>query len=288
MRIEDVLATGGVRSVFQPIVELDTGSVVAYEALARGPQGPLERPDHLFAAAREAGRLAELDELCRRTALRGALEAGVLPPLTLFVNVEPEVLDTAPLDELLAIAAEAPTGLQVMLEITERALAARPAELLATVTRLRAAGWRIALDDVGADDLSLAFMPLLRPDVVKLDLRLVQERPGPEIAQIMNAVNAYAEQSGALVLAEGIEDASSAMEWFGTPTWALGGVERLAFVAIPERVRRVIVYGDRGRTAERLLEKARDHLTANGRELVSRVPEHHDDWNDASRARHCR
>ncbi|AYJ84735.1 hypothetical protein D3Y57_00730 (plasmid) [Sphingomonas paeninsulae] len=87
-----------------------------------------------------------------------------------------------------------------------------------------------------------------------------------------------------LGLAEGIEDAQSAMEWFGTPTWALGGVERLAFVAIPERVRRVIVYGDRGRAAERLLEKARDHLTANGRALVTRLPQHHDDWNDAWRA----
>ena len=58
-----------------------------------------------------------------------------------------------------------------------------------------------------------------------------------------------------LGLAEGIEDALSATQWFGTPTWALGGVERLAFVAIPEKVRRVIVYGDRGRAAERLLEK---------------------------------
>ena len=87
-----------------------------------------------------------------------------------------------------------------------------------------------------------------------------------------------------LGLAEGIEDALSATEWFGTPTWALGGVERLAFVAIPEKVRRVIVYGDRGRAAERVLEKAREHLTGNGRELVSRVPEHHDDWNDAWRA----
>ena len=87
-----------------------------------------------------------------------------------------------------------------------------------------------------------------------------------------------------LGLAEGIEDARSATEWFGTPTWALGGVERLAFVAIPEKVRRVIVYGDRGRAAERSLEKAREHLTANGRELVSRLPEHHDDWNDAWRA----
>ena len=87
-----------------------------------------------------------------------------------------------------------------------------------------------------------------------------------------------------LGLAEGIEDARSATEWFGTPTWALGGVERLAFVAIPEKVRRVIVYSDRGRAAERSLEKAREHLTANGRELVSRLPEHHDDWNDAWRA----
>ena len=87
-----------------------------------------------------------------------------------------------------------------------------------------------------------------------------------------------------LGFAEGIEDALSAMEWFGTPTWALGGVERLAFVAIPEKVRRVIVYADRGRAADRLLEKAHDHLTANGRELVRRVPEHHDDWNDAWRA----
>lgn len=92
-----------------------------------------------------------------------------------------------------------------------------------------------------------------------------------------------------LGLAEGIEDALSAREWFGTPTWALGGVERLAFVAIPEKVRRIIVYGDRGRAAERLLEKARDHLAANGREVVNRVPDQHDDWNDAWRARrrHC-
>jgi diguanylate cyclase (GGDEF)-like protein/PAS domain S-box-containing protein len=180
--------------------------VVAYEALARGPEGRLERPDLLFAAAREAGRLAELDEVCRSAAFRGAVDQGLLAPLTVFVNVEPEVLDTAPLADLLAIADSAPGRLRVVMEITERALAARPAELLRTVERVRALGWGIALDDVGADSMSLAFMPLLRPDVVKLDLRLVQERPGPEIAQIMNAVNAYAEQSGALVLAEGIED----------------------------------------------------------------------------------
>ncbi len=199
------MAPGGVRSVFQPIVELDTGRVVAYEALARGPKGPLERPDLLFAAARAAGRLAELDEICRAAAFRGAVEQGLLAPLTVFVNVEPEILDSAPLDDLLAIADGAPEELRIVIEITERALAARPAELLRTVERVRALGWGVAVDDVGADSMSLAFLPLLSPDVVKLDLRLVQERPGPAIAEIMNAVNAHAERTGAVILAEGIE-----------------------------------------------------------------------------------
>ncbi|MCY1166317.1 Toprim domain protein [compost metagenome] len=88
-----------------------------------------------------------------------------------------------------------------------------------------------------------------------------------------------------LGLAEGIEDAKSAMAWHGTPTWALGGIERLAFVAIPEKVRRVIVYSDRGRAAERLFAKSRDHLAGNGREVINRPPpEGFDDWNDAWRA----
>ncbi len=204
--VADVLGARGVRSVFQPIVDLDSGAVVAYEALARGPLGPLQRPDRLFAAARAEGLLAELDQACRAAAFRGALASGLLAPLTLFVNVEPEVLDSAPLEELLALAQDAPGELRVVVEITERALAARPAELLRTVARVRELGWGVALDDVGAEVMSLAFMPLLQPDVVKLDLRLVQDRPGADVAEIMNAVNAYAEASGATVLAEGIED----------------------------------------------------------------------------------
>ncbi len=209
--IDDVLGSRSVRSVFQPIVELDTGRVVAYEALARGPAGPLHSPDALFAAARDAGRLGELDAACRRAAFEGAVKQGLLAPLTVFVNVEPEVLDRAPLRDLLAIAEAAPGELRVVMEITERALATRPAELLYTVERVRDLGWGVALDDVGAEAASVAFMPLLRPDVVKLDLRLVQDRPGPAVSEIMNAVNAYAEHSGAMVLAEGIENEAHLM-----------------------------------------------------------------------------
>ena len=203
--LREVLDRDAVRSVYQPLVELASGRLVGYEALARGPVGPLERPDHLFAAARQEGLLAELDAACRRSALRGALEHGLVAPLTLFVNVEPEVLERAPLDDLVALAARAPGRLQVVLEITERALTARPAELLQTVQRVRELGWGVALDDVGAESASLAFLEVVQPDVVKLDLRLVQQRPDRAVAEIMNAVNAYAERSGALLLAEGIE-----------------------------------------------------------------------------------
>ncbi|MCZ2827348.1 EAL domain-containing protein [Modestobacter sp. VKM Ac-2986] len=243
--VRAVLDDRSVTSVFQPIVELDSGTVVAYEALARGPEGPLHAPDDLFAAARAEGCLTELDQACRAAALRGAVRAGLLAPLTVFVNVEPDALDEEPLATLFDRTDRWAGSLQVVLEITERALAARPAELLRTVARVREHGWAVALDDVGAESLSLAFMPLLRPDVVKLDLRLVQERPGPAIAEIMNAVNAYAESSGAVLLAEGIENdqhlataralgATLGQGWlFGRPGTGLAAGRRAGALRLP-------------------------------------------------------
>jgi hypothetical protein len=108
-------------------------------------------------------------------------------------------------DELEERALHAPPDLQVIVEVTERALTREPAGLLRQVTRLREHGFGIAVDDVGADSRSLALMPFIRPDVIKLDLRLVQQRPSVEIAQILGAVSAQAESTGAAVLAEGVE-----------------------------------------------------------------------------------
>lgn len=198
-----VVRDGAVEIVFQPIVDLSSGRVVAHEALTRGPSGPLHTPTALFRAAREAGLLAELDRVCLEAALSTA-HARIAPPATLFVNVEPEALDFASIGDLVRLG-DAASGLRVVLEITERALAARPAELLFAVEKVHDLGWGVAVDDVGAEAASLAFMPLLRPDVIKLDLELVQRRPTAATAAIMHAVNAHAERTGAWVLAEGIE-----------------------------------------------------------------------------------
>lgn len=197
---------GGIRSVYQPLIDLTTGARIGYEALARGPESSqLESPAALFESARIAGVRAELEWACQRAALQGAVDHGLAAGRSLFVNFEPDLAGGRMPPDLERLLAKALDSFPVFVELTERALIDRPSELLAVVRALRARGVGIALDDVGADPRSLALMPFLAPDVIKLDLRLVQDNPSPQVAEIVHAVAAEAERTGALVLAEGIE-----------------------------------------------------------------------------------
>ena len=203
--VRALLDAGDLRAVFQPIVELQTGATVGYEALARGPRGSeLEMPARLFGAAAREGALSDLDRACRRAALETAHAEGLDASRLLFLNAEPAAIDVESMAELSQEGGESPTS--VVVEMTERALTARPSEVLAAVRLLREHDCRIALDDLGADRRSLALMPFLAPDVIKLDIGLTQgSLPADDVARIMSAVGAEAERSGAVVLAEGIE-----------------------------------------------------------------------------------
>ncbi len=204
--LDRVLADGTITALYQPIVDLATGETLGYEALARGPEGsPLHRPDRLFAAAAAAGRVVELDWACRVVAVRGALEAGLGRTSSLFLNCEPAAIGTPCPAEHVVLWERAQRELDLVLEITERAVTARPAELVRTVGEARGSGHGIALDDVGADVRSLALLPLVEPDIIKLDLGLVQDRPSTDQAAIVSAVAAEHERTGAQILAEGIE-----------------------------------------------------------------------------------
>lgn len=196
-----LLDGGSLQSVFQPIVELPTGRVVAYEALARGPHGHrLEAPIALFAAARSLGLLTALDAMCLRAAFGAAASGGPASPWTLFVNTEP---DSRGFEVLATLAASATQP--VVVELTERALTDDPADVLGAVALVRGLGWGVALDDVGVNPDSLALLPLIAPDVIKLDASLVQQRPDEHTARVFSAVAAEVERTGCLVVAEGIE-----------------------------------------------------------------------------------
>ena len=124
--LDEVLRQGLVTPVYQPLVDLDGMFVVGFEALARGPAGPLYTPDALFTCARRESRLRELDWLCREQAVAGARRAGLRHPLSLFVNAEPEALLAVDEDNR---RWQSFADLRCYAEVTERALAARPAEL---------------------------------------------------------------------------------------------------------------------------------------------------------------
>ena len=95
--------------------------------------------------------------------------------------------------------------LQLVVELTERDLLSAPGELLAFAERVRRRGWGLALDDVGVHTESLAALPFLEPDVVKLDISLVQHDPTIEQARTLTGVLAHSERVGTALLAEGIE-----------------------------------------------------------------------------------
>jgi EAL domain-containing protein (putative c-di-GMP-specific phosphodiesterase class I) len=172
-------------------VDLGTEAVVGYEALSRGPaDSALESPGALFGAASAAGLSTELDWVCRGSALRAALAADVHQSRAILINVEPASLARPQpgwLSDLIDIAC---SRLTIVHEITERATANAPANLLAATASMRANGTLLAIDDVGTDPASLALLPFLAPELVKLDIDVTQTSLLSAMARTATAVNA--------------------------------------------------------------------------------------------------
>jgi diguanylate cyclase (GGDEF)-like protein len=202
-----VLEDGALTTAFQPIWNLAAGTLLGVEALSRPEPGSgLSNPAQAFDVAEQAGRVRELDALCVRTALRSA---GDLPPeALLFVNVAPQTLDLAD-DEPWILRAVEEAGLEparVVIEVTER-FGGRTAAVLDHLRRLRAQGFKLALDDVGTGNSGLEMLREVGADFVKLDRSIVAGAPEQSNAlAVLLAMATFARQTGAYVIAEGIED----------------------------------------------------------------------------------
>jgi EAL domain-containing protein (putative c-di-GMP-specific phosphodiesterase class I) len=203
---DHIIDKGLINPVFQPIVDATDHSVVGYEALARGPHNSVfEAPMELFSVAAQLDRTQELDQLCQARAIESALAAGLGNQLALFVNLEPSIEQLTVSDRLAAALDAASRHLRLVVEVSERSIFDHPASLIRMATNIRDRGWGLALGDVGVNPESLALLPFLDPDIVKLDRSIIADVPTVDTGRTLSAALDHTRRSGALLLAEGIE-----------------------------------------------------------------------------------
>lgn len=203
--IRAVLDAGGPRMVFQPIVAPATGRIAGAEALARFDTGAVRPPDAWFRDAWEIGLGVELE----LAAVRNALPALQRLPDDAFlsINASPRTLADPGFTAAIADVAAA----RIVVEITEHAVVEDYGPLVDAVARLRGAGVRVAIDDVGAGYASLRHVLWVAPDIVKLDMSLTRGIDADPVKQALaSGLMAFAARTDFMVVAEGVETAAEA------------------------------------------------------------------------------
>ncbi|HEV8549776.1 MAG TPA: EAL domain-containing protein [Polyangiaceae bacterium] len=190
--------------VFQPVVSVSTRSVFAHEALMRSAEPTLPGPAEVLEAAERLGALFDVGRVVRRWA--GQLFHGAGKDALLFLNLHPqELLDPELLDPEGPLA---PLSHRVVLEITERSSLQKIHDVRARVALLRAAGFRIAVDDLGAGYAGLTSFAVLEPDVVKLDMSLTRNVGANPLKQrVVESMTSLCREMGMTIIAEGVETA---------------------------------------------------------------------------------
>ncbi len=194
-------ALSTLRMVYQPIVRWSERSAFAYEALVRNDEPSLCRPDALFSAAESLGRVFDVGRAIRRLVAATIEETGA--PCT-FVNLHPRDLED---EDLLSPSAPlSRVAPRVVLEVTERASLQEVRDVRGRLDALRALGFRLAVDDLGAGYAGLTAFAQLQPEVVKLDMSLVRGVDvEPTKRKLVESMTRLCGELGMLVVAEGVE-----------------------------------------------------------------------------------
>jgi EAL domain-containing protein (putative c-di-GMP-specific phosphodiesterase class I) len=187
---------------FQPIVSWADKSVIAFEALVRNEEPTLRAPPDLFEAAERLGRLRELGRIIRDRVAQTLLEVPVEGEI--FVNVHALELDD---DSLYALSSPlSAVAKRVVLEITERAPLEKVKDVNGRVAQLRAMGYRIAVDDLGAGYAGLTSFAQLEPEVVKVDMSLIRGLDqSPTKQKLLRSIVGLCRDLEIKMIAEGIE-----------------------------------------------------------------------------------
>lgn len=202
---------------YQPICDLATGRIVAFEALARwaAEDGSEIAPADFIPVAEESGLIVPLGRWVIDQALRTLAEwdlaAGAPLDVQMAINLSPIQLqrDEIPPVVTEALAAHGLAGNRVKLELTESALVADPDGSAQTLQALKATGATIAMDDFGTGYSNLASLQKLPIDTLKIDRSFVTGMMADrDKIAIVRAVLSLATTLGMSTVAEGIESSA--------------------------------------------------------------------------------
>ncbi len=204
-RTERALFADAMSIQYQAQVDLASGAVIGYEALARFDDGEgTATPDVWFREAHDLGLGAKLEARAVEQAL--AVVPTLPGHLDISVNVSAAALGSPEVYDALC---QAPAH-RLIVELTDEHETDID-ELVAEVQRLRGRGIRISMDDLGAGYADLQRVMRLRPDVLKLDRGLVSDvNDNPAKAAMVTATTILAGRLGAMLVAEGVETMAEA------------------------------------------------------------------------------
>jgi len=194
--IEGVIAAGAFRPVFQPIVDLETGAAIGYEALTRFHDHT--PPDRVFEAARRTGLGDALEAATLEAAIR---DSEHLPPgAWVSLNVSPRFAVSNRLPAILGQRTR-----PVVLEITEHETVDDYRTLRDAVAEI-GADVRIAVDDAGSGIANFNHLVEMRLAFIKLDISLIRGVNADLTRQaLIVGLGHFARTIGHTIIAEGIE-----------------------------------------------------------------------------------
>jgi PAS domain S-box-containing protein len=198
-RLERVIEEDAIDPVYQPIFELETERVIAYEALSRFPGDPSHGPDKWFAEAWDVGLGLPLE--LKAVSLAARALPHLPPDVDLCVNASPETISSRRFVSTFGSAAD-----RVVVELTEHLDVRDYNGFASRLSPLRRAGGKIAIDDFGAGYASLRHILKVRPEWIKLDISLVERIHESTVAHALaSSLVTFADEVGVRVIAEGIE-----------------------------------------------------------------------------------
>lgn len=204
----ELLVHKNIHMVYQPIVHMESGQIIGYEALCRGPENSFfSSPLNLFGYAEKTNQLFALEKMVREKALAGL--RGELAGHRLFLNISPKAVHDPSFraDELreyldqMGVAPE-----RVVFEITERTSIEDFWAFRRSLEYYRQHGFKVAVDDAGSGYSSLQAIAELQPDYIKIDHSLIRDiDKNPTKRILVETFLVFGEKTGCRMIAEGIE-----------------------------------------------------------------------------------